>query len=124
MATNAELIYFIQSSFRSVWALEVVRELRSHAGIEVAPERLVAELRASDLIVRQSLKDLSAAGIVQIDSSGRAKYAPATTELDGLVAAAIAHYAAAPGSVRRAILFASNRDLAAFAEAFRLRGKP
>jgi hypothetical protein len=124
MASNEELIYFIQSSFRSVWALEVVRELRDHAGVDVAPESLVTRLRASDLIVRQSLKELSAARIVQIGASGRATYAPATTELDRLVSAAIDHYAAAPASVRRAILFATNSDLAAFAEAFRLRGKP
>lgn len=121
MASGDDLTRFIGSTFRSVWALEVLGELRKKPGIEVAPDALVTALRASEVIVRQSLAELSAAGLVQIGAGGEAKYAPVTPELDQLVAAAEARYASAPNAVRRIIINAANPDLTAFANAFRLR---
>lgn len=124
MASDDELTRFIASSFRSVWALEVLCQLRRHPDTEVSPDELVTALRASDLIVKQCLAELTAAGLVQLTAGGEARYAPASTELDRLVAAAEARYASAPNAVRRVIINAANPDLTAFADAFRLRGKP
>ena len=124
MASDDELTRFIASSFRSVWALEVLCQLRRHPDTEVSPDELVRALRASDVIVRQCLAELSAAGLVQRAAGGEARYAPASAELDRLVAAAQARYASAPNAVRRVIINAANPDLTAFADAFRLRREP
>jgi hypothetical protein len=59
-----------------------------------------------------------------VAEDGRAKYAPATPELDRLAAAAAARYATAPDAVRRIIVKAASPGLTAFADAFRLKGKP
>lgn len=124
MASDDELTRFIASSFRSVWALEVLCQLRRHPDSEASPDKLVTALRASDLIVRQCLAELTAAGLVQLAAGGEARYAPASAELDRLVAAAEARYASAPNAVRRVIINAANPDLTAFADAFRLRREP
>jgi DNA-binding transcriptional ArsR family regulator len=122
MASNDELTQFIASSFRSVWALEVLCHLRKHA--EVSPAELVADLRASEGIVSQSLAELTAAGLIQLSKDGAAVYAPATAELDRLASAADTRYASAPNAVRRIIVSATTKNITAFANAFRLNEKP
>jgi len=124
MASQEDLTAFIASSFRSVWALEVLCHLRSSRERELAPDELVTALRASELVVRQSLAELTAAGLALVAEDGRAKYAPATAELDRLAVAAAARYATAPDAVRRIIVKAANPGPTAFADAFRLKGKP
>jgi hypothetical protein len=124
MASEEELATFIASAFRSVWALEVLCQLRLSPERELSPDELVTSLRASELVVRQSLSELTAAGLALVAEDGRAKYAPATAELDGLAAAAEARYATAPDAVRRIIVKGANPGLTAFADAFRLKGKP
>ena len=61
-----DLAHFVSSSFRSVWALELLLLLKSRAGFHGVDE-LVTMLRASDLVVRQALGDLIAGGLVTID---------------------------------------------------------
>jgi len=123
MTSQEDLATFIASSFRSVWALEILCHLRSSER-ELSPDELVTALRASDLVVRQSLAELTAAGLALVAADGQVRYAPATAELDRLAAAAAARYATAPGAVRRIIVKAANPGLTAFADAFRLKGKP
>jgi hypothetical protein len=123
MPSEVELTRFIGSSFRSVWALEVLCELRNVTDLESSPDHLVRVLRASEVIVSQSLADLVAVGLVQISALGEAKYAPATEELEQLASAVVARYASAPNSVRRTIVNARSSDLNAFANAFRLRSE-
>ena len=124
MTSQEDVATFIASSFRSVWALEVLCHLRLSPERELSPEELVTTLRASELVVRQSLGELTAAGLALVAEDGRAKYAPATAELDRLAVAAAARYATAPDAVRRIIVKAANPGLTAFADAFRLKGKP
>jgi len=83
--------------------------------------RLVAALRASDLIVHQSLSALTAAGLVTVSGEGQVRYQPATPALDTLVDAAERLYARSPDAVRRLIVASATGDLAAFADAFRFR---
>lgn len=122
MASGEELTSFIGATFRSVWALEVLCHLRQDPARDHPPSEIVTVLRASDSVVRQSLADLAAAGLVTIAESG-ARYAPASPRLDQLAAAAEARYASAPDAVRRTIVRAANPDLTAFSDAFRLREK-
>ncbi len=120
MADNAQTLSFIRSSFRSVWMLELLCVLRAFRGREFGARELVERLRASDLIVRQSLDALLAAGLVLVEE-GRVRYAPANPELDALVAAAEDLYARRPDMVRRTIVMSGTDPLSAFSDAFRLR---
>lgn len=122
MDAEEELISFIGASFRSVWALELLCHLRRSGGTARSPDELIASLRASDLVVRTSLAELVAAGLVSTDREGHATYAPASPDLDRLAGEVEAHYATSPDAVRRIIVRAANPGLAAFADAFRLGG--
>jgi DNA-binding GntR family transcriptional regulator len=116
------LISFIATTFRSVWALELLCHLRKDPQAEIQPQELITNLRASELIVRRSLGELVAAGLVTVGGQGQARYAPATPELDRLAAEAEAHYARSPDAVRRIIIRSANPGLTAFSDAFRLGG--
>jgi hypothetical protein len=121
MPGSQELTRFIRSSFRSVWSLELLCLLKAHPDRDWTPDEIVAALRASDLIVRESLSALTAAGLVVIRTDGAARYQPASQSLATLVDAAVQLYARSPDAVRRAIVSAASGDIAAFADAFRLR---
>lgn len=122
MAARQELLSFIGASFRSVWALELLCHLRKHAGAPRASDELVESLRASDLVVRTSLAELVAAGLVSVDNHGLATYAPATPDLDRLAGEAESYYSTSPDTVRRIIVRAANPGPSAFSDAFRLGG--
>ena len=117
--SNDEILRFIASSFRSVWALELLLVLKSEQR-SWSREELVATMRASDLVVTKALEALEAAGLVGNDS-GNARYMPISDEVAALVDQAQELYAKRPDAVRRAIISASSGDAAAFADAFRLR---
>ena len=124
MAIPAQDVHsFIRSSFRSVWALEVLCYLRGHRDQSVSAQVLVDALRASSLVVEQSFTNLVAAGLVVRDEQGNAQYAPSSANLDELVAASEDLYLKSPTAVRRGIVEAANPGIAAFANAFRLKDK-
>lgn len=114
---------FMVSSFRSVWALEVLCQLRAQRDRWVSAQAVVEALRASSLVVEQSFTNLIAAGLVVCDEEGNVQYAPASTELDELAEACEQMYQKSPTAVRRKIIAAANPGIAAFAEAFRLKDK-
>ena len=120
MASDEEVLRFIRSSFRSVWSLEVLLLLKRDPRAW-PPGEIVAALRASELIVAQSVEGLIAAGLVADDQRGRVAYRPASAAVADLVGAAESLYARSPDAVRRLIVGASAARLAAFADAFRLR---
>lgn len=118
-SSRDDVLRFIASSFRSVWALELLLVLKS----EPRPwthEELVTTMRASELVVTKALAALEAAGLVSNDGDS-ARFMPVSNEVAALVEDAQALYAKSPDAVRRAIVSASAGDAAAFAEAFRLR---
>ena len=118
---NQEVSAFIGSSFRSVWDLELLRYLRRSPGVGHSSVQIVADLRASDLVVSNSLSALLAAGLIVVEPGGSARYAPASEDLGGLSDAADALYARSPDAVRRMIVTAASPGISAFADAFRLR---
>lgn len=120
MMPDEDVLSFIRSSFRSVWSLEVLLLLKAQPR-PWAPAEIVAALRASELIVVQSLDALTAAGLVLADGAEAATYRPASARLADLVEGAESLYARSPDAVRRLIVGASAGGLAAFADAFRLR---
>jgi hypothetical protein len=118
-SSNDEILRFIASSFRSVWALELLLVLKrdrrpwSHG-------ELVSTMRASDLVVSRALAALEAAGLVSNEGE-HARYMPVSDEVAGQLDDAEALYSKRPDAVRRAIVATSSAEAAAFANAFRLR---
>ena len=120
-ASEQALHAFIRATFRSVWALELLCHLRTRRGEMLEIGSIVSALRASELVVKQGLADLTAAGLVVIADHEHAQYAPASPELDALAAAAETLYAKSPNAVRRMIVAAAHPGVTAFADAFKLR---
>jgi DNA-binding transcriptional MocR family regulator len=118
-SSNDEILRFIASSFRSVWALELLLVLKRERRI-LSHEELVATMRASELVVTKALEALEASGLAS-DEMGRAQYMPVSDEVAVLVDRSEALYAKRPDAVRRAIISASSDGAAAFADAFKLR---
>ena len=123
MPKQAHLESFIANSFRSVWALELLKHLAAHPGAFFSPDALVAVLRASDAVVSQSVHNLTVAGLAVVDGEGRVGYHEATAEQGALVTGAIEFYARSPDKARRLIVAQSAPGVTAFADAFKLRKK-
>lgn len=121
MRSDDDLSAFIRASFRSIWSLEVLLLLKSSERPWTEHD-LVGAMRASQLIVSESLHRLAAAGLIYHDDQGNAAYGPVTQSIARSVDAVEALYARAPDSVRRLIVSSSAAGLTAFADAFRLRG--
>jgi hypothetical protein len=113
------LLRFVGSSFRSVWALELLLVLKRDPRPWTRSE-LVSTMRASELVVSKALDALVAAGLASVEGE-EASYMPVSDEVSGYVDRLETLYAARPDAVRRAIISASASDATAFADAFRLR---
>ncbi len=120
MAGDEDVSRFIQSSFPSVWSLEVLLLLRREQRGR-SREELVEALRASDLVIDQALASLVAGGLAALDDGGLAMYMPASKEISLLVDKTEDLYAKRPDAVRRTIISGSMSGLTAFVDAFRLR---
>jgi len=121
MADETQLESFIAGSFRSVWALEVLRFLASQPDITFMPGEMIERLRVSDAVIAQSVASLAAAGLIMIDSAGRIGFHPGSDQRLAMVQAAIDLYDKSPDKVRRMIVARSSPGITAFADAFRLR---
>jgi len=118
----ADLVAFLQTTIKSVWALELLLLLRRRRGKHWSMEALVQEMRASTAIVAGGLTALSAAGLVEESAAGFG-YRPATAELDVMAERLEQTYAQYPFAVTRAILAAPDHKMQIFADAFRLTKK-
>ena len=116
---NEDLFRLIESSFRSVWALELLLLLKREPRTWSRQE-LIATLRASDLVVNKALDELVAAGLVSVEGEG-ARYMPVSDSLARQIDEVENLYSARPDAVRRTIVSTAASDATAFADAFRLR---
>jgi hypothetical protein len=121
MSADQDVARFIGSSFRSVWAIELLMHLKRYQERDWSTADLVQAMRASELVVSSGLASLLAAGLVVQDESGASRYAPASPDIERLADATEALYAKKPDAVRRIIVSSAADGLAAFADAFRLR---
>lgn len=121
MPAHEDVRAFISSTFRSVWALELLLHLKRHHGRDWPTADLISAIRASEHVVSNGLASLLAAGLVVQDADGASRYAPASPDIERLVDAAEALYAKKPDAVRRIIVAATAGGITAFSEAFRLR---
>lgn len=118
-APEDEILAFIGSSFRSVWALELILLLKSERRTWSRSE-MVKTLRASELVVNGALDGLVAGGLASADENGAA-YAPVSKDVERCMESVARLYAARPNAVRRTIVAAASRSATAFADAFKLR---
>jgi hypothetical protein len=118
-SSEQDLLHFITSSFRSVWALELLLVLKRERRTWSRSE-LVKTMRASQLVVSKALDALIAAGLASLEGEG-ARYMPVNEEVAEKVERTERLYATRPDAVRRAIVSSSVGGLTAFADAFRLR---
>ena len=114
-----DLLRFIGSSFRSVWALELLLVLKRQPR-PWPPEELVSTMRSSELVVSKAIDGLVSAGLASFEEEG-AVYMPVNDEVAARVDQLEKLYAARPDAVRRAIVSASASGATAFADAFKLR---
>lgn len=114
-----ELFRFIGSSFRSVWALELLLLLKREPRAWSRDE-LISTLRASELVVNKAIDELVAAGLISLEGDS-ARYMPVSEDIAKNVKQVEKVYSARPDAVRRAIVSASASGATAFADAFRLR---
>jgi hypothetical protein len=120
MVDDSAIRRFLRSTFGSIWSLELLLELRDRPDHLWTPGELIQALRASEHVLARSIGDLATAGLVIVDEDGRARYAPATPEIERTVADVAAYYAARPGAVRRLIVGSAD-SVSSFADAFRFR---
>jgi hypothetical protein len=121
---DSELVQFIQSTFRSVWSLEMLVFLHRHPGQTFSVDALIREVRGSRPVVLQSLEALQAGGLVVAVTTDDVRFAPASADLARLADGVVGAYRDRPGEVRRLVLSAPNEKLHTFADAFRLRKDP
>jgi hypothetical protein len=120
MPARQELSSFIRSTFRSVWALELLCFLKKHRDRAWPQSDLVVALRGSELVVSQSVESLLAAGLVVVEDGQLVRYQPTSDAVDSLASAAESLYASRPDAVRRIIVTPAASGLSSFADAFKL----
>ncbi|QIK96762.1 hypothetical protein G7076_10225 [Sphingomonas sp. HDW15A] len=121
MPTDTAVREFIGSAFRSVWALELLLILHREPDREFSRPELIEILRASDLVIRQSVGSLVAAGLVITDDYDRVALHSLDRDSEQLLHAVLDLYRRSPDMVRRLIVSRSLPGATAFADAFRLR---
>jgi hypothetical protein len=117
---DQDLLTFIQSSMRSVWALELLLLMRREPERAWTTETLVRELRANERLVSEVLGDFETSGLVSRSDAGFA-YAPVAPALAELCDRLEAAYRERPVGVVKAIMAAPKDKLQIFADAFRFR---
>jgi hypothetical protein len=121
MPSKQDVTAYIRANFQSVWALELLVYLRQKRERSLSHAEMVAGLRGSDRVVRQGVGSLAAAGLVEAEADGSARYRPESPALEQMGERIVSLYRTRPDSVRRTIAAAANPNIAAFADAFRLR---
>jgi hypothetical protein len=118
---NSDLIEFVETSFGSVWSLELLLLLFRDPQRHWTYGELVHELRSSEVVVAQSVERLMAAGLAVAEADGAVRYGPASREQDSLVAQLEEEYRKTPAAIRRLILQNPVEKLRTFADAFKLK---
>ncbi len=118
---SAEMMDFIRTSLKSVWALELLLLMRKWGARRWTVAELTRELRASDLLVYNILREFVETGLVVETTPETFEYRAATPALDLLVNSLAGIYAQSPVRVIEAIVNAPNKNIQVFADAFNLR---
>lgn len=117
---DEEILAFVRDRLQSVWAIDFLILLRADRSVSWTGERLMAELRASPMIVRVTAEKLLQAGLARADESGAWRYAPASEEVDRIAGRVVDIYLVRPDMLRNALYAKPIDKVQAFADAFRL----
>lgn len=117
-----ELLGFIRSTLRSVWALELLLLLRRQAPRALGVEEIARELRGTETLVSKCLPQLEQAGLIASEA-GAYRFAPASPALQELCGLLELEYRERPVAIVDAIVSGPNDRLKNFADAFRFKEK-
>ncbi len=117
---DRDLIEFLQDSFASVWALEILLALYSDPARTWTAEQIIDDLRSSQVVVRHGLEDLLAAGLIVEEEDSSVRYGPASPAQRELVERLAEAYRIKPSSIRRLIVQSPADKLRTFSDAFRI----
>lgn len=121
MTDDPDLAAFVREHVGSVWALELLLLLKRDPDRCWTPPDLVAELRASTVLVADNLQKFERGGLVAPDDSGCFRYRPANLVLDELAGRLEAAYRERPVAIVN--LIARPKDpVQGLADAFKFRG--
>ena len=120
MSEDADLAAFVREHMRSVWAVELLMLLRRDPERCWPAEALVAELRASTMLVNDNLTSFERSGLAVCDDAGRWRYAPAAAVLDQLAGRLERAYRERPVAIIN--LIARPDPIQGLADAFKWRG--
>lgn len=118
-----DLLAFLRTSIRSVWALELLLLLCRQSGQGFTADELVRALRATPKLVDTCLEQLRTAGLVASNDAGGWRYTPASPLLSDLVEQLERAYGERPVAVISAIVGSPDDRLRNFADAFRFPKK-
>jgi hypothetical protein len=118
-----DLVAFLQTSIRSVWALELLLILRRGWDRTWSEREADLELRASAALVSSCLRHLERNGLAARDANGAWRYAPANAEIESLVTRLEIAQRERPWAVLNTLYSASDHKLRNFADAFRFMSK-
>lgn len=121
MISEETVLDFAGSLFKSVWALELLLVLKRDPARVWQAAELIRELRSSQVVVTDALANLLAAGLIVEHETGRYRYHPVSSEIDGLVSELQKVYAVKPAAVIRQIVTTPNRKLQQLSNAFRFK---
>jgi hypothetical protein len=121
MLVEKDASEFLRSTFRSIWSLELLFLLADDATRCWSIPEMVTALRASELVVKQAIDNLDAAGLLVPEPDGCFRYGPSSVELHTLVISVRSLYARSPDAVRRTIIRSQSNHLLKFADAFKFR---
>lgn len=121
MPSEQDIISFIESTFPSVWTLELLMLMARESERQWSRAELIGSLRASDLVVARAIETLGDAGLIVTEQDGQVQYRPVTEQLRDLVVGAATFYSRSPDKVRRIIVGRASHGLTAFADAFKIR---
>lgn len=117
---DSDLVDFLQDSFGSVWSLEILLALYREPKRVWTADELITELRSSEVVVRQGLGGLLAAGLIVAEEGERVRYGTASADQDRQLARLAEAYRVKPGAIRRLIVQSRADKLRIFSDAFRI----
>jgi hypothetical protein len=118
-----DLLLFVRTSVRSIWALEVLLLLRRKAPGGLTPDEIVSSLRASPMLIARIIDQLEAEGLVGRDEGDVIRFECRAPELTQLCDALDQASQDRPIALRDAIASSPNDKLRNFSDAFRLKGR-
>lgn len=116
-----DVVQFVTTSLRTVWALELLMLLRGAPDQIWTPAGLTAELRANLSMVDEMLRRLEGLGLAGREGEGW-RYRPAQADLDDLCARTEQAYRQKPFAMI-SLIYRNAGPLQDLADAFRLKGK-